>query len=160
MPDPVLEQEIPETTSVLSETGIDSPAEIIIPQVQRYDMAAKDWTDAFADVRANTKSYLPWINMLDLVDSARMYRASTKVRDGTATPEEKQFLERSLADMQRSSTFGYKVWNTLFNLPKWGIEFLGVGSIVKGVAKEAIRAGLKKAAGEALEKAAPFSNNK
>lgn len=132
-----------------------------IPSFSHYKTEAalgppgdKGWKDAFADVVSNPASYLPYVNFVDIFDSARVFNLSNKVANGNATKEEKQELDTFLAEQQRGGTFGYKVWNTALRIPAYAIEFMTAGGIIKGGAKGVIRKGFKEAVEASLEKGA------
>ena len=115
----------------------------------------KIWSDAFGDMTRNPSSYLPYVNMLDILDSAKVYRASQAVQNGTATTEQNAYLNDFLAEQQRGGSIAYKAWSLVLRLPAYAIEFMTGGSFIKGGAKAVVRgglkAGVKKTASELIE---------
>jgi len=124
----------------------------------------KTWTDAFSEVVEKPYSYLPYVNMLDLRDSFRVFGDARAVERGEATPEQRSRLNEFLANQQRGSSWGYKVWNTALRMPAYALEFLTAGGIVKGGAKGVLMAGgsvaAKKSLKEGIEVAAAKATNK
>ena len=92
----------------------------------------KTWRDAFTEVAERPYKIVPYLNMIGLAETARVFNASRAARKGTITPEEDRFLNRFLADRQREQSFGYKVWNMSLNIVPYAFEFISGGAIIKG----------------------------
>ena len=105
---------------------------------------SKTWRDAFGDVAENPAHYVPYLNAIpDVSNAYKSFSAASAVRNGTATPEQEEYLNSFLADRQRDQTFGYKAWNLALNAVPYALEFLIGGKAIKAGAKKTLIGGLK-----------------
>lgn len=116
------------------------------------DIAKKTWATAAQEAYDdNVMRLLPFVGTaMGLYDSYKLFKASNALKNNTATPEQKKFLDDFVAkEAERQGgdkTLGYKATEILLRLPGFALEFAGTGGIAKGVA-----AGTRKVLGESAK---------
>lgn len=125
--------------------GISSPdRQAISPEVATGLTSERlTWTDAFQNIREHPLSYVPFLNMYDLVDSGKLLSASHAVQSGIATIEQQKLVTEDLNKRGKSKSLGYKVFDTALHMLSYGIEFLTGTGLLKAGSKKLAVSGLK-----------------
>jgi site-specific DNA-cytosine methylase len=97
-----------------------------------------------------------WSSGADVVEMKGLYDAVSRIDEGAGTPDDEKQVLSWLLDMNRPTTFGYKVADIgVGSIPFMGEMALsgGVSSLVKSGGMKVLRTGLEKAAAELGERA-------
>jgi len=111
-----------------ADAGAPLPSET---QPQR-GLEGKTWKTAFQEVMEKPLSHLPFLNMVDMLDSAMIYQiVKRQDRGEKLTPMEQQKLDTWQAEQTREQSWGYKALSTALKMPAYMYEFVAAGGAIK-----------------------------
>ena len=112
----------------------------------------KTFGDAFSKVLEMPYGMLPVLDLLEIRDSYKVFKAARAAAKGTETLEQADILSNYMADQARGQSWGYKTASMALHMIPYMLTFNMVGGAIQGGAKGVIMQGSKAGAKAAAKK--------